>query len=109
MSSDQEVEAAGGNKRQDTKKSRDALVFTAFVGVVTYGLTVWLAPASGVPIVVAIIVATITGLAIISPSEFLRKDGGDRNPFRPPETWYDFDFSLDKHNGQTLPSDDWRD
>ena len=79
------------------------LVLTPFLAVLAgasaYGVTIWLAPDSESALLVAFIVAAITTLGVLAPRTLLNGLGQkDKQLSKPPETYYDLDYSLKKNN-----------
>lgn len=80
------------------KRLLEVILLSALAGGIAYGMTAWLAPSSVSAALVAMIVAAITALAIVAPTAVLSAVGRSKeSPSSPPETYYDFDFSLEKY------------
>ena len=84
--------------KSTSKRVLRAAVLSVLAGGMSYGLTVWLAPSTVSAQWVAVVVAIITGLAVLAPAAVLSAIGRSTHGQRSqPETYYDLDFSLDKY------------
>ncbi|MEX2258307.1 MAG: hypothetical protein WD672_06315 [Woeseia sp.] len=81
------------------KRLLEATFLSTLAGGTAYGLTVWLAPPSVSAFLVAIIVASISALAVLAPAAVLRAVGKNGGAASNADMYYGYGFSMTKDEG----------